>query len=205
MLFDPQTNNFYLQNHRQLNFNNMQWKNVVTLPNSLTELSYPEAVKKLQGSPHKLKMPIGVIGANKPTQEQYQIAEKIGNALAQLNVFVICGGRGGVMEAVCKGVDEAGGTSIGILPESHLENANKFVTIPVTTGIGLARNSIIATSALCLIAIGGSYGTLTEIAYGLHFGKKVFTINSDLKVDHAIICNTIEEVVNNVCKVIFNI
>lgn len=109
------------------------------------------------------------------------------------------------MEGVCKGAQEEGGISIGLLPETNTDNANKFVEIPIATGIGFARNSIIATAALCLIAIGGGHGTLSEIAYGLHFNKKVFTIKCNLNVNNTIPCNTIGEIIENICRLIFGV
>ncbi len=161
-----------------------------------------ESVKKLQNSKNKIKIPIGVIGTNTPTPEQYQLAEKIGKALAELGLVIICGGRTGVMEAACKGAEAGNGISIGLLPELSIEHANQFVTIPIATGVGFARNSIIAASSLCLVAIGGGHGTLSEIAYGLQFRKKVFAINSNHQVDTLVHCNSIEMVIENVCKTV---
>jgi len=205
MLYDKKYHQFYLEDNKIFSFEDMRWLSVEGLPSKLIMLSHQDAVKKLQKSPHKIKIPVGVIGSNDPTSEQYTLAEKIGKSLAELGIFVICGGRYGIMEAVCKGVFEAGGISIGLLPEINTNNANKFVSIPVATGVGLARNSIIAAASLCLIAIGGGYGTLSEIAYGLQFGKKVFSIACDLTAVNMHFCKTHEEVINNICKTIFNI
>lgn len=162
-------------------------------------------VKDLQASNNKIKTPVGVIGAGNPSEKQYLLAEEIGETLANLGLSIICGGRAGVMEAVCKGVKKGNGISIGLLPEHHLENANTFVTIPLATGIGFARNAIIACASLCVIAIGGGVGTLSEIAHSLKFGKKVLVIDCDLSVDGVIHCHTVDEVIKNVCSVIFPI
>jgi len=209
MLFDPNTGLFYLKDNIQLNFTKTaahgEWIPVTSMPEQLVELIPVEAIKKLQDSKNRIKLPIGVIGTNKPTEEQYQVAEQIGTLLAELGLVVICGGRQGIMEAVCKGIEKGNGISIGLLPELNLENANSFVTIPIATGVGFARNSIIAASAFCLIAIGGSYGTLSEIAYGLQFGKKVFAIHCNLKVDNLKHCQTVDAVIENIYKTIFNI
>lgn len=126
------------------------------------------------GSP--CRPPIGVIGPREPSPSQYALAERIGGELAGLGLTVLCGGRAGVMEAVCKGVADRGGLSIGLLPGDSWDSGNAYVTVPVATGIGVARNAIIARAALCLIAIGGGNGTLSEIAYGLQFGKPVFAL-----------------------------
>jgi uncharacterized protein (TIGR00725 family) len=120
--------------------------------------------------------PVGVIGPRQASNTQYAIAESLGSAFAERGLTVICGGHSGVMEAVCKGVNRQGGRSIGILPGERWEEANPYVSVPVVTGMGSMRNSIIAHSAFALVAVGGGYGTLTEMAYGLHYHKPVFAI-----------------------------
>ena len=117
-----------------------------------------------------------------------------------MGLMVICGGRKGVMEAVCKGVKENNGISIGLLPEYSIEGANQYVSIPLPTGIGFARNALIASSSYCLIAIGGGNGTLSEIAYGLQFGKKVFSIECNLNADGLIKCDDVQIVVHLVAS-----
>ena len=116
---------------------------------------------------------VGVIGPRDATPPQVETARAVGQALGRLGLTVICGGRTGVMEAVSAGVAASGGLIIGILPGSSPDEANPFVGIPLPTGLGEARNMVIAKSARVLIAVGGSYGTLSEVAYGLHFGKDV--------------------------------
>lgn len=116
---------------------------------------------------------IGVIGGSSPTAREVSLAEAVGRVLAEEGAVLICGGRGGVMEAACRGVKEAGGLTIGILPGSHRSEANPYVDIPIVTGIGYARNAIITLTAEAVIAVGGSYGTLSEIAFSLGFGTPV--------------------------------
>jgi hypothetical protein len=113
---------------------------------------------------------IGVIGGSAPTAEEQSLAEAVGRRLAEEGAVVICGGRGGVMEAVCRGAKGAGGLTIGILPGVSRRQANPYVDIPIVTGIGEARNAIITRTAEAVIAVGGSYGTLSEIAFALAFG-----------------------------------
>jgi hypothetical protein len=204
MHFEPSSGNFYL-NNRMLDLTSMQWNLVSDIPQNLITLTTSEAIRKLQSSINKIKIPIGVIGTNSPDSEQYRIANELGKTLASLGLTVLCGGRAGIMEAVCRGVHDKGGTSIGLLPENNLSNANKFVTIPLATGIGFARNSIIALASLCLVAIGGGYGTLSEIASGMQFGKNVLIINCTLKVEKTITCNNVQEIIDNIYKIIFNI
>lgn len=116
---------------------------------------------------------VAVIGGSAPTAEEAAAAEAVGRALAETGAVLICGGRGGVMEAACRGAKAAGGVTIGILPGTDRREANPYVDIPIVTGIGVARNTIIARTAHAAVAVGGSYGTLSEIAFALAFGVPV--------------------------------
>jgi hypothetical protein len=116
---------------------------------------------------------VGVIGPREASHVRLATAEELGHALGGLGLTVMCGGKGGVMEAVCRGAKAAGGLTVGVLPDSDWRGANDFVDLPIATGLSEARNAVIAKAAVALIAVGGSYGTLTEVAYGLHFGKTV--------------------------------
>lgn len=124
-------------------------------------------------SGHPVRVPIGVIGPREATQDQITAGESVGAGLAAMGLAIVCGGREGVMEAVCRGSARHGGIAIGILPDTDPLLANSHVTISLATGLGEARNAVIARAALALIAIGDSYGTLSEVALGLHFGKRV--------------------------------
>ena len=119
---------------------------------------------------HKL---IAVIGGNSIDKHFYDFSYHIGKLIAQHNCILICGGLSGVMEAAAKGAFENGGTTIGILPGFEKKDANPYISIPIVTGISTARNSIIARTCDLAIAIDGKYGTLSEIAYCLDFGKTV--------------------------------
>ncbi|MFQ6018279.1 MAG: TIGR00725 family protein, partial [Kiloniellaceae bacterium] len=119
------------------------------------------------------RVPVGVIGARAASAAQRTAAERLGERLAGRGLTVLCGGRQGVMEAVCRGVERAGGLSIGLLPEADPQAANPHVTVPIATGLGVARNAVIARASLCLIAVGGGYGTTAEAAFGLQFGLPV--------------------------------
>jgi uncharacterized protein (TIGR00725 family) len=95
------------------------------------------------------------------------VAEAIGRILAERGAVVICGGRGGVMEAACRGAKAGGGLTIGVLPGTKRDAANPYVDVIIATGIGEARNAVIIRTAQAAIAVGGEYGTLTEIAFAL--------------------------------------
>jgi uncharacterized protein (TIGR00725 family) len=114
-----------------------------------------------------------VIGGSAPTKKEAAAAEAVGRALAEVGAVLICGGRGGVMEAACRGARSAGGLTIGVLPGTSRSQANPYVDIPIVTGLGEARNAIIIRTAQAVIAVGGSYGTLSEIGFALAFGVPV--------------------------------
>ena len=116
---------------------------------------------------------VAVIGGSAPTEEEAAAAEAVGRALAEGGAVLVCGGRGGGMEAACRGAKSAGGLTIGILPGTNRGEANPYVDIPIVTGLGEARNAIIMRTAQAVVAIGGSYGTLSEIAFALLFGVPV--------------------------------
>lgn len=121
---------------------------------------------------------IAVIGGSETTKENLEIAEKVGSLIAQRGALLITGGLGGVMNAASKGAKTANGLVIGIIPTPDKKSANPYVDIPIVTGMGEARNLIIARTCDCAIAIDGKYGTLTEIAYCLMFGIPVIGINT---------------------------
>jgi len=124
------------------------------------------------------KLFVAVIGAGHCDDKTYTLAEQVGCELARRGATVVCGGLGGVMEAACKGAKSAGGRTIGILPGTSYREANPFVDIPIVTGLGEARNSIVVRTGRAVIAIGGEYGTLSEIAFALKFGIPVIGLGS---------------------------
>lgn len=124
------------------------------------------------------KTRIAVIGGNRPTSTEAKAAEEIGRQLARKGVILVCGGLGGIMEAACRGASCEDGMTVGILPGDNPRSANPYVRIPVVTGIGYARNVAVVKSASAVIAIGGSYGTLTEIGHALQSGIPVIGLNT---------------------------
>jgi len=125
-----------------------------------------------------MKKIVGVVGAADASAEQLKVAEEVGRFIAENGWILINGGLQGVMEASAKGASQAGGIVVGILPTPQTNSANPYVTIPIATNMGHARNVIIAHTADVLIAIGGQEGTLSEIAIARKLGKPVFGINS---------------------------
>ena len=116
---------------------------------------------------------IAVIGSSSPPPKALSDAYEVGQQLAVRGAIVLCGGLGGIMESVSRGVHEAGGTTVGILPGDDPMQANPFVDIPIATGIGSARNAIITRAAQAVIAISGAFGTLSEIGHALADGIPV--------------------------------
>ena len=119
-------------------------------------------------------MIISVIGASNPaTREHVAMAEEVGRELARRGVMVVCGGLSGIMEAVCRGAKAEGGTTIGILPGRESGEANSYVDIPIVTTMGYSRNVIVVHTGQAVIAVGGAFGTLSEIAHALSDGIPV--------------------------------
>jgi uncharacterized protein (TIGR00725 family) len=121
---------------------------------------------------------IGVIGGQETEPEYLEMAEQVGRLVAERGAALICGGLSGVMEAACRGAKRAGGLTIGVIPTIRKADANPFVDIVIATGLGTARNVIIVRSADALIAIDGSYGTLSEISHAFEQGKSVVSLHS---------------------------
>lgn len=124
-------------------------------------------------------MIVGVIGSDGEIEEEQRTdAERVGRMIAERGAVLVCGGRGGVMEAACKGAKSAGGLTIGVLPTLDKSAANSYVDVPVVTGMDVARNVIIVRTADVLIAVGGRFGTLSEIGHALSMGKRVVSLHS---------------------------
>lgn len=123
-------------------------------------------------------MIITVIGESTASSENAILAEKVGRLLAKANVTIVCGGQGGVMRSVCKGAQEGGGTTIGILPGLDSLDSNEYIDIPICTGLGNGRNLLVIRAGEAVIAIGGAYGTLSEIGLALSESKPVVGLNT---------------------------
>jgi uncharacterized protein (TIGR00725 family) len=121
---------------------------------------------------------IAVIGGSQCSAKETRDAEEVGRELARRGAILLCGGLCGVMEAACKGAQAEGGITIGILPGDNRQAANPYVQIPIVTGMGYARNAVIVKSAQAIIAIDGSYGTLSEIGHALQSGIPIVGLNT---------------------------
>lgn len=133
---------------------------------------------------------ISVVGAGTAPPELEALARELGRLLAEAGCTVVCGGLGGVMAAVCEGVAEAGGLSIGIVPGENRATANPAVGAAVASGVGHARNLAVVASGDAVIAVGGSWGTASEVALARKLGRRVVSLGEGLPIrgdgiDHA--------------------
>lgn len=170
----------------------LSWQGTHTTPDNLTEITPLEAIKKLQ--PQLRRLPIGVIGPREASDDELKLAHELGSALADIGLQLICGGKNGVMEAAARGYHEAGGLAIGVLPDEDWRLANDYIAIPIASGIGRARNAILAQACPVLIAVGGGYGTLSEMAFGLQFNQMVLALGDAPQVEGVIYCGDILQV-----------
>ena len=166
-------------------------ENVVAQPP--IDLHYPQplaqALQRLaerQRGPQRHLRPVGIIGPCDGGAQVCAAAREVACALAQAGMAIVCGGRGGVMAAASQGAREGGGIAIGILPEEDARNANPWLSVAIATGMGEMRNALVARSALCLAAIGGNMGTLSEMALGLKWGTPVFVLHGDVALPGAV-------------------
>ncbi|MCX5725686.1 MAG: TIGR00725 family protein [Candidatus Saganbacteria bacterium] len=135
---------------------------------------------------------ITVVGESRASEKTYKIAMEVGRLVARSGATLVCGGLLGVMEAAAKGAKSAGGVTVGIIPGSRREEANKYIDIPIVTGLGYARNKLVVKTGQVVIAVGGSYGTLSEISFALGYGIpvigiKTWELRKNGKIDKGII------------------
>lgn len=147
----------------------------------------------------KFKGRISVFGGRDITPEVYENSVEIGRLLAREGYLVFCGGGQGVMEAISKGVSKAGGTVIGILKGKELEEGNDYLTIPIATGMDIARNAVLAYNCDAAVAISGKYGTMSEIAYAFQLNKPVVGYET-WDINHVVHAESPEDVITKLKK-----
>jgi uncharacterized protein (TIGR00725 family) len=121
---------------------------------------------------------VAVVGPGQATPAQVETAEAVGRLLAERGAILLCGGLGGVMAAACRGASEASGVTVGLLPGADRAAANQWVTVAIPTALGELRNGLVARAADAVIAVGGGYGTLSEVALALKSDKPVIGLNT---------------------------
>lgn len=181
--------------HARLDPWSWTWK-AAPRPAEASEVTALEALTRLNGAGGARRLPVGLIGPREATDGQLAAAETIGAKLGALGLTMMCGGKTGVMQAAAKGCLEAGGLTVGMVPDHDWRMANPYISLPIATGLNEARNMIIAKSCEVLIAVGGSYGTLSEIAYGLHFSKPVIGLLGAPHADGLELAQSPEDAVN---------
>lgn len=139
-------------------------------------------------------MNIAVVGGHSCSEEIYELAYELGKLIAKEGWILVCGGKEGVMEAVCKGAKETGGVTVGILPSYDSNEANSYVDIKIPTGLGYARNALVVRAAEAAIAVSGKEGTLSEIAFALSEKKPVVGI-STWEIEGVLKANTPQEAI----------
>jgi uncharacterized protein (TIGR00725 family) len=149
---------------------------------------------------HASEVPyIAVVGASQATDEDIADAEAVGRLLGTAGAVVVCGGRGGVMAAASRGAASTGGTVVGMLPGDDRSDANEWVSIAIPTGLGELRNGLIVRSVDAMVAVGGSYGTLSEVALGLQAGLKVYGLHT-WAIDGIVAVTTPQDAVEKALK-----
>ena len=154
-----------------------------------------ERLAQAQAGAARRPQPVGIIGPGDGGSRECLAAYEVAGVLAAAGVPIVCGGRGGVMEAASRGAAEAGGIALGILPEDDLSGANRHLTVALPTGIGEMRNALIARGSVCLVAIGGGMGTLSEMALGLKWSKPVFTLYEDTQLPGARAAGDVQQLI----------
>ena len=148
------------------------------------------------------KIQIGVIGGRRASSKILKQAEEVGRLIADRGAVLICGGMGGVMEAACRGAKKAGGTTVGILPVTSPDKGNTYLDVIIPTGMGLARNAIIINSVDGAVAVGGSYGTLSEMAFALQKGIPLVSLKSWDFDDAMVTVESAQEAVERIFQMI---
>ena len=138
---------------------------------------------------------VSVVGSGTAAGETYDLAWEVGRLVARRGGIVVCGGLGGVMEAAARGATENGGTAIGVLPDEDRGRANGYLSFSVATGIGQARNLAVVCSGDVVVAVGGEYGTLSEVGLALKVGRPVVSLGSWDLGDHVTAAGTPPEAV----------
>ena len=138
---------------------------------------------------------MAVVGSGTASGELYEKAREVGRLVAERGGTIVCGGRSGVMEAVARGATEAGGTAIGILPDEDRKRANEYLSYSIATGTGHARNLAVVCSGDVVIAVGGEYGSLSEMGLALKVGRPVVALESWDLGEHVSVAATPEAAV----------
>ena len=147
------------------------------------------------------KILISVIGGHKADKKTTKLAYDTGKMIAGLNAILICGGLNGVMEAAAHGAKDGGGITVGILPGKNKEDANQYIDIPISTGLGYTRNTLVAGAPDLVIAFAGKEGTLSEIGFALSEKKPIIGLNT-WKISGIIAVKSVEDARKKIVEIL---
>lgn len=156
-------------------------------------------LRQRQQGPQRITQPVALIGPGDAPLRECEAAYAIAAGLAAAGMAVLCGGRGGVMQAAAQGAAEAGGIVIGLLPEEDTRAANPYLTVALPTGLGEMRNALIARSAICLVSVGNNLGTLSEMAMGLKWGKPLFSLYPGVQLEGMSTFQNVDDLLAEAC------
>lgn len=206
LFLNPETRILHDDRARVFDATARAWRRVPESGQGGAPIGLHDAVRWLQReSGRPARAPVSVVGPREATAAQLATAEALGAGIAGLGLAVLCGGLTGVMTAVAKGAKEAGGVAIGLLPQADWRDANPYVTTAIATGVGLARNAIVAEAGLCVVAVGGGNGTLSEMAYSLQFGRPLLALENAPKVEGAREMASVEEALEAIARIALNL
>lgn len=147
-------------------------------------------------------MYVSVIGGDvgSCSDKDCERAEELGKGMAEMGMVLVCGGIGGVMEAACRGAKSAGGITIGILPSGDRSEGNDYLDHSIVTNLGMLRNSLVVLNGDIVVAIDGSYGTLSEISMATKYGKRILGLCT-WDVDAVEGCSSVKEVLGKLKRI----
>lgn len=177
-----------------------RWQPASARGESVTPRAATTWLQLQSGTP--CRAPVGVVGPRDASPEQLEFAERVGEGIATMGLTLLCGGRNGVMTAAAKGASAAQGIVVGLLPDADWRAANPYVSVPIATGLGVARNAVIARASIAMVACGAGYGTISEMAFALQFGVPVFGFFAQAPVPGVQLVRDVDEALTRVAEAV---
>lgn len=157
----------------------------------------PEEVENIMKT--KGNRQVAVVGSSTPDSPSIALAAEVGRSIASTGAILICGGLRGIMEAAARGAKERGGLTVGIVPSYQKETANPYIDVVIVSGLGHARNVLVAASGDVLVALPGSHGTLSEVSVALKLGKPVFGMTAWGEIQGVRLLDRVEDLHKELC------
>ncbi len=182
------------------------WRRVPESAEGGSEIELFDAIRWLQReSGRPARAPISIVGPREASAAELADAQALGHGIAELGMSVLCGGLDGVMTAAARGAHEADGIVIGLLADADWRAANPYITVSLASDVGLARNALIAEAGLCLVAIGGGYGTMSNMAYAKQSERPVIALQSAPDMDGVDRLRTVADALKAIARVALNL